>query len=724
MHTLALEHPQIDLSNCEREPIHIPGAIQPHGILFALDDVDLRISQVSDNTLILLGLSPRELLGRSIEDVIGATNLERLQEAVDRSESEAVQALDMSIATLRGQTAFDGILHRSSGELILEIEPIDQRSQTKFVDVYRKVLHSIAQFDSAHTVSDLSDVGVAEVGAISGFDRVMVYRFDCDWHGEVIAEYRDEEMESFLGLHYPASDIPKQARELFLRNWIRYIANVNYHPAAIVPSESVVTGEPLDLYRSVLRSVSPIHIEYLKNMGVGASMTLSLIKNGKLWGLIACHHRTAKIVPYEVRVGCEVIARTISLHLSSKEENESIEYRLKLKTVQVSLLEALSKDADIAHALTSAEPNLLALVGAHGAAIRLGDACTLVGRTPQLADVLDVIEWLRASGSDDVFVADSLLIVEPRFEPLAQTACGVIALPLSRVKGNYIVWFRPEALATVTWGGNPAKPVEMSQASSRIAPRKSFDRWSETVRKRAVRWQSCEIDAARELRHIIGSIIVERAEELQRVNRELTRSNVELDSFAHVAAHDLKEPLRGIHNYATDVIKDFGEVLDDEPRNKIAKIVQLSQHMDLLIESLMQVSAVGPGQRDATPTDLRQLVDGVIDMYIPQLLQLKGSISVVTPLPSVVADAVGLRTPLARRSLKSASLHPHRPNAPCARSTPLGIRRATSSRYLCGTTASEFEKSISRSSLNCSNGCIRSKAMAAALAQGSQSRAR
>jgi chemotaxis family two-component system sensor kinase Cph1 len=632
-----------DLSNCDREPIHIPGAIQPHGMLFALRDRDLHIAQVSQNTVKFFGFSPAQLLGRSIEDVVGTTNFRLIQSAAARASIEDVNPLPMAIEATGGMLRFEAILHRSSGEIVLEMEPADTALPASFHRFYQNLRNSIVRFDAAHTVQELCAATVDEVARLTGFDRVMAYWFDEDWHGEVVAEERVSALEPFLGLHYPASDIPRQARELFRRNWVRYIADVHYEPAAIVPGESSVTGEPLDLARSVLRSASPIHLEYLKNMAVGASMTVSVIKNGELWGLIACHHRTPKMVPYEIRVACEVIARTMSLHLSSKEENEDIEHRMRLKSIGVELLGALSKDADIAGTLAASQENLLALVGASGAAIRYGRECRLVGKTPELADVLALVDWLRAKESDDVFVSDSLPLVDSRFGGLAATACGIIALPLSLSKGNYILWFRPETIVTVNWGGDPAKPVQAEPDGGQLFPRKSFALWREIVHFHAASWMSYEIDAARELRGAISSIIVERAEEIERVNRELAQSNIQLESFAHVASHDLKEPLRGIHNYASYLLEDYGAVVDAQGREKLETLIRLSKRMDALVESHLQLSRVGKLYTAEAPVDLRAILDEVVELYAPRLQQRGGSVSFLSPLPVVVADPDGLR---------------------------------------------------------------------------------
>lgn len=638
----ALTSLSLHLSGCESEPIHIPGAIQPHGVLFAIDDLDFRIAQVSDNSLRLFGRGPSELLGRSIDDAIGSENLDRLVAAADRNPIEDANPLEMTVETLRGPRSVNAILHRSGGQIVVEIEPTEATAQTTFNPFYQNLRSSISHFHTARSVIDLCDAGAEEVIRLSGFDRVMVYRFDADWHGEVIAERCGDGVESFLGLHYPASDIPAQARDLFRQSWVRYIADVNYRPAEIVPAGNPITGKPLDLSRSVLRAVSPVHIEYLKNMRVGASMTVSLMKSGELWGLIACHHRTAKRVAYDVRTACEVIGRLMSLHLRSKEENEDIEYRLKIKTLQVGVLQALSRDADIAATLARPGTNLPALVGAAGAAIRFDETCMLVGQTPNRADCVAILDRFAAGGSDELFVTDALALVEPDFTPLASTASGILALPLSRGKRNAIVWFRPEALVTVNWGGDPHK-ASTTQDDLPIAPRKSFARWTEIVRLHAVPWQNCEIDVARDLRQVIATIIVERAEEIERVNRELTRSNVELQAFANVAAHDLKKPLRDIHTYATDLIEDYGALIDERGRDKLTTLGRLAQRMDAIVESLLELSSVGPHTVISTPTDLTGLVAEVIDNYASRLSQVHGRITCASPLPSVFGDAAGLR---------------------------------------------------------------------------------
>ncbi len=648
MKTLATTH--VDLTNCDREPIQFSGAIQPHGILFALEVEQLTIVRASENTLSVFGINPLELLGQPIEVILGSANAALLREAAAHGQFRDVNPLGMTLRTSGGDLRVEAVLHRSGAQIVLELEPAQIPAAASPRDFQRLVRGGVERFGAVRTVRELCAAAAAEIARETGFDRVMIYRFDDDWHGEVIAEQRARAMTSYLGLHYPSSDIPRQAREIFKRNWLRFIPNVNDRPVAIVPA-GAAAGE-LDLSQSILRSVSPLHIEYLQNMGVAATMTVSLLKNGELWGLIACHHQTPKMVPYELRFACEIMARTMSLHLGSLEESEDAHYRMRLKSAQLRLLDAMTRGGDVWRALGAAEPDLLSLVGAEGAAIRYGTECTLVGRTPPRADVMAIADWLSANDSAGMFVSDALPLREPAFAPLRDTACGIIALPLSHAKGNYIIWFRPEVIVTVNWGGDPNKSAERARDGERLTPRKSFDLWCEIVRQHSRSWKPVEIAAAREWRHFVGSLIVERAEQLERVNRELAssnielesllRSNIELDSFAHIASHDLKEPLRGIHNYANFLLEDYGTVVGEDGREKLETLVRLSQRMESLIDSLLRLAGIGRVDLTGSRTDLRRVIDDVLELYGPRLEQCRGSVSIAAPLPFVFVDRVRL----------------------------------------------------------------------------------
>jgi len=361
-----------------------------------------------------------------------------------------------------------------------------------------------------------------EVRGLSGFDRVMVYRFQPDGSGAVIAEARHPDAESFFGLHYPASDIPRQARALYLSNWIRLIPNTHYFPAPILPRD----GVPLDLSYSVTRSVSPIHLEYLLNMGVGASMSLSLILGGQLWGLIACHHRTPRFLPHRVRVACELFAQMASWRLETKVAGETFDAQLHCKRVHEELVKSISREGDLAAGLTRQPSNLLDYIPADGVALWLEGRLTSLGRTPDADQVAGLVDWLNETAADGVFHTDHLPLDYPPAAAFAAVACGLIALSVSRSPRDYVLWFRPETVRSITWGGNPHKPVEPG-ADDRLSPRKSFTAWQESVKLHARPWRDVDIEAAKTLRLSLLEVILQRIDQVAR-EREIARARQEL----------------------------------------------------------------------------------------------------------------------------------------------------------------------------------------------------
>ncbi|WP_223257429.1 ATP-binding protein [Phormidesmis priestleyi] len=416
-----------------------------------------------------------------------------------------------------------------------------------------------------------------------------------------------------LGLRYPSSDIPQQARHLYTLNWLRLIPDVSYQPVALTPTNNPVTQQPLDLSLSVLRSVSPLHLEYLQNMGVTASMSISLMQDQKLWGLIACHHLSPKYVSYNIRTVCEFIGQVMSAELANKVTNEDTAYKVQLKTLQAQFIEALSQTEYFLDGMVQLEPELLQLVNATGAVICSASQCICVGETPAEADVRALLNWMKPHFHQSLFETRSLSQNYPAAESFKAIASGVLALEISKVHHNYILWFRPEVVQTVNWGGNPNKPVEvLADNSLRMSPRRSFDLWQETVRASALPWKPCEIEAVIELRSLLVGVVLRQADELALMNFELQRSNEELDSFAYIASHDLKEPLRGIHNYANFLMEDYATALDGDGVAKLQTMVRLTQRMEDLINSLLHFSRLGRAELMRQTVNLDELVHQTI----------------------------------------------------------------------------------------------------------------
>lgn len=631
----------IDVTNCDKEPIHIPGLIQPHGVLLVLQADNLEIMQVSSNTQRVIGYQPEELLGKPLSKLLDAKQIQKIQQCLTE-DFESVNPLSLSIKCLKKSIFFDGIVHRLNSGIILELESKKTQEKTDFFDFYHQVKGTITRIQKAPTLLEMCRSVVKEVRRITGFERVMVYRFDHDGAGSVIAEDTNQEIP-YLDLHYPPSDIPQQARHLYTLNWLRLIPNVNYEAVTLIPEKNPLTNKPLDMSLSVLRSVSPMHLEYLHNMGVTASMSISLIQNHKLWGLIACHHSSPKYIPYNIRTACEFIGQVMSIELANKEASEDIDYKMQLKSSQTQFVEALSQAKYFLDGMVQLKSQLLNLVDATGAVICSGKRCIQVGETPSEPEIHALLEWIKPQLNQGLWETRSLCKNYPAAESFKAIASGVLALEISRVHHNYIVWFRPEVIQTVNWGGNPNKPVELlTDGSFKLSPRKSFDLWQETVRGCSLPWKACEIAAVAELRSLIVGIVLRQADELASMNFELQRSNEELDSFAYIASHDLKEPLRGIHNYANFLMEDYADILNDDGIAKLQTLVRLTQRMEDLINSLLYFSRLGRLELIRQTVNLDELVQQVISTLTISRPQSEIEFRVPRSLPSIEGDRAQL----------------------------------------------------------------------------------
>ncbi len=633
-----------DLTYCDREPIHILGHAQSHGVVLVLQPSDCTILQVSDNTLALLGYKPEELWQQALSRIFAPDVIAYLKHCAQHEHLSENPLYIFTINVIGRVQLFDAIAHMIDGLLILELEPTLLESTIARINPYRTLKTALPRLMSTLTLTPFCQ-GVAEhVRTLTGFDRVMVYRFHADQSGEVIAEARRDDLEPYLGLHYPASDIPQQARALYLRNWLRLIPDVADVPATIVPALNPVTGRPLDMSFAVLRSVSTMHIEYLINMGVRASMSISLITDNQLWGLIACHHQSGpKYVPYDIRTACEFLAQVVSAQIGTKREHEDYTYALQLKSIVTEFVAVLSTSDNLLDGLTQLSPNLLDVMQASGAAICFNGECRQLGVTPDVASIRQLIAWIAAHSDQAVFATNTLARDYPPGEQMIAVASGVLAVAISRTRHNYVLWFRPEVIQTVHWAGDPHKPYEVADDGVHLSPRKSFALWKQEVRSTSQPWQPCEIEAAQELRNAIIAVVLRKAEELARLNTELTRSNAELDAFAYIASHDLKEPLRGIHNYASFLLEDYEDKLDAEGVEKLHTLKRLTQRMDALIESLLHYSRVGRVDLSFRTTDLNQLLAEVLELLKPLIDEVQAEIHIPRPLPTIDCDQVRVR---------------------------------------------------------------------------------
>jgi len=541
----------LDLNICEEEPIHIPGSIQPHGLLIVLSEPSLDILQISRNTETFLGQSPESLLGQNLSQLLNVTQIALVHQALNQDDLRVVNPLKLALQTPTG-LVLDGVIHRNPDRiLILELLPQADSSDLALTNFsafsfFHLVQAATHRLQNATSLLELCEIAAREVRQMTGYDRVMIYRFDEQKNGEVIVDEKREDLESWLHLHYPAADIPPRARSLYQRRWVRLIPDAHYQPAALLPVNYPLNDTPLDLSDAILRSVSPIHIEYLHNMGVGATMTISLMKDNDLWGLIACHHYSPRYIPYELSTACEFLGQVMSMELAAKETLANVDYRIHLKALPGQFLEWMTTAANFIDGLTQYEPNLLALVSAQGAAICFNDRITTVGETPALPEIQALTTWLSQSCPGELFATHCLSEHYPAAEAFKDTASGLLAIAISSPPRNYVLWFRPEVIQTVYWAGDPRRPVEVVQEGEvlRLSPRRSFALWKEIVRLQSLRWQPYELDAARVLRQEIINIVLRQAENLAQLNASLQQSEARLREKAQqleTALHDLQQ---------------------------------------------------------------------------------------------------------------------------------------------------------------------------------------
>ena len=628
-----------DLNNCDREPIHIPNLIQPHGVLLAISADTYEILQVSLNTSQLLGIKPKDLLGQPLAKLLGNEQVRSIKQCL-LEDFDSINPLPIELAGDNNTLYFDAIVHCDRETIIVELEPSSAKQKADFNNFYRLLKNPINRLQKTKSLAELCDTLAREIKSISGFDRVMIYRFNPDASGSVIAEAAEAGLEPFLGLHYPATDIPKQAKYLYTLNLLRLIPDVKYEPIGITPQLNPLTKEPLNMSMAVLRGISPLHTEYLDNMGVSATMSISLIKDKELWGLIACHHYTPKLVSYEIRTVCEFIGQMVSFELAARENSQDSDYKMKLKLIQSEFVTNISRGENLEVSLTKNSQNLLDLVGGLGVALCFGREITLIGNTPTPEAVEKLLPWLSTQFKEDVIYETACLSqIYPPAADYLEVGSGLLALLISRVEQTFIVWFRPEVVQTVDWAGNPDKAVEIeADGTLRMSPRKSFTKWQETVTGKSLPWKACEIEAALELRSSIVGIVLRKADELAQVNKELSRSNIELDAFAYIASHDLKEPLRGIYNYSSFLIEDYGEILGDDGADKLNTLMRLTNRMEDLINSLLHYSRLGRAELKLKPVDLNDLIAGVLDVIKASARDTHVEFKIPRRLPTIECD--------------------------------------------------------------------------------------
>lgn len=629
---------QVDLTNCDKEPIHIPGKIQSHGFLVAADVKNHTVSYISENISAVTGKRASAFLGKEIGELgqslhITGNGLD-LQSVLKLGKTmEHFGVLNPFHIEISGKP-YNLIVTLSGSNFLLEFETVESDLD---VDLQKTIGRSVSGILSGKNLGSLLSNAAEEIKRIIRYDRVMIYKFNDDGHGEVVAEVKNDDLEPFLGLHYPASDIPRQARELYKINLTRIIADVNSESSPIATYLEDAT--PLDLTHSVLRAVSPIHIQYLKNMGVGSSFSISLIAHGELWGLVACHNYSPRFINYSAREASKLIGQILSSALEYRQDEEDTENVKRLKDAARELAEYIEKDNYIQHALTRNPITIKDITEAGGAALIYEDEITILGATPTAEQIAGIVKWLMINMQDSIYYTHRFPEIYSPAQEFSDVSSGVLACILSKELKEIIIWFKPEQLQTINWAGNPEKPVEEgADGMLQLSPRKSFDSWTQIVKNTSEKWSNVEISIVVKMREQLVSAISRKANEIRLLNERLKLAYEELDTFSFTISHDLRTPLSSIKSYSELLLKN-NKSLDDNARNILERIVKGTDKMNFLIREILNYSRVGRADTEMAAINMGKLIKEVktevVAAYRPANLEF-----IVGDTPDIVGDQV------------------------------------------------------------------------------------
>ena len=504
---------EVDLTSCDREPIHILGAVQSFGVLLAVTS-DWIVARASANAEAFLGRTPDDLRGIVLDEVLPAATLSAI-----RSSMHGLQGTDAVERVFRVPLTEDGPLHDlaiylSDRLIVIEAEPAEHER----LDAMSTVRSMVARLQKADYPEVFRREAVRQMRALTGFDRVMLYQFGHDGSGEVVAESRKGNLEPFEGLRYPASDIPKQARALYQRNWLRLIADVEDHGVAVEPALGP-RGEPLDLSMSVLRAVSPIHLEYLSNMGVRASMSVSVVVDGELWGLFACHHMSPRRISLERRTAAELFGQMFSWMLDGRERDAQMDYEAHARDLHQRLIGTVASEGSTMRIVLDQVADLAGLVASDGVGVWIDGEAELHGSTPTREEFSELVRFLNTTPAGEAFATHELARVHPKAADYVERAAGVLAVPISRQPRDYLVFFRREVARAVRWAGNPDKPVTIGPNGVRLTPRKSFEAWREVVRGQSAPWTGADLRISEQLRATLLEVILRMTDAAEKERR-------------------------------------------------------------------------------------------------------------------------------------------------------------------------------------------------------------
>jgi chemotaxis family two-component system sensor kinase Cph1 len=627
---------QIDLDNCDREPIHIPGQIQSHGFLLVINS-ELIIKFHSENIKDFIPGITIDLLGKRISYLESLIGQEQHQpgfvgQLINLGKHSNFEMINPFQVTISGFPYY--LLISASAEYyLLEFEPAAEADEP---NIQAMIGSSVAEVLIDKNLKSLLDNSTRQIKKIIGYDRVMIYRFAEDGHGEVVAEAKNDDLEAWLGLHYPASDIPKQARELYKLNLTRLIADVHTNPAKILTDE--LNRSPLDLTNAQLRAVSPVHIQYLKNMGVASSFSISLIYKKELWGLIACHNYTPKFINYRSRSSARLIGQILSSALEFRQDEENQQIHETFSNHLEKLSKYLQENDSVEEALINNRPNLSDVVNAGGVVLNYEHKRSKLGVTPNDEQLDQLILWMEEHITESIYHTNCLTAVYPQAAAFQEIGSGIFLCRLSRDLKEFIIWFKPEHLKTISWAGNPEKPVELNpDGVMQISPRHSFATWSQAVRGQSEEWKAEDIRSAGRLKEEIAYAVNQKAGAIRLMNEKLRQAYEELDTFSYTISHDLKNPLAIIKSYAQLLQKD--QTISERGQSFILRIEDRANKMNQMIGEVLEYSRLGRSAPQRQTINMEELTADIVKDL--KLVYTKAIIDVtIGETPDIQGDPV------------------------------------------------------------------------------------
>ena len=497
------EKKNYDSEFCGNLPLHNINLIQDYGYLIVLNKENLHIVQVSENVADITGISLQALVNSKLSDYIDAGELQKIATTSQKGFSGKIP-LTINLLKDQVQQAFHVLMHIKADYIILELQQVESGRSRNFTEVYQDVKYISYALDAATSVQEVCEIAVHELRKLSGFDGVLMYQFDRDWNGTVIAEEKDERLEPYIGQSFPASDVPKQARALYLKNPYRLIPNRDYVQTRLYPVINPISHAFIDLSDCNLRSVPAVHLEYMKNMNIMASMSIRVIKDAELWGLISCHHLAVMYLDYEVCSVFEWLSALISSRVSAIVNQEAYDQSIAFQQKRVQLVDQVYAENNIAAGLLQGYAiNILELFNAGGAVIVLNGHMETLGKVPERDDLDNLLFWLEGKDITKVFATDHISGLFDDASTYTDIGSGILVIPINSTKGEYLVCFRPEVVETINWGGDPNQAINFEKNKKIYHPRNSFKLWQQTVVHHALPWEQAALDAAESLRNFL-----------------------------------------------------------------------------------------------------------------------------------------------------------------------------------------------------------------------------